>query len=302
MKKNASRSNGKYKLFFLALPFLLMVFAFGYVPLFGWIYSLFHYKAGLDLSQMDFVGLENFAKLISNWDDLSRVMRNTLVMSFLGILASPLPMAFAILLNEIRVPFFKKFVQTTTTLPNFISWIIVFALSFAIFSNEGLIANLLRALGSESTYTAIYGKNSAVWGFQWALGVWKSIGWSGIIYIASISGIDAELYEAARVDGANRFHLIRYITVPGLIPTYFVLLLLGISNMLSNGFEQYFVFYNSLVADRIEVLDYYIYKIGILINDYSYSTVLGITKTVVSVALLFTANLLSKKIRGQSIV
>lgn len=301
-KMKVTRKKGSYRLFFMALPFVMLIFAFAYVPIFGWIYGFFDYKPGLDLSQMEFVGLKNFAKLATDWGDLSRVLRNTFVMSSLGILASPIPMIFAILLNEIRRPFFRKFVQTTTTLPYFISWIIVFSLSFAIFSNEGLISNILKIMGSSQTFSNILGENNAVWIFQWLLGIWKSIGWNGIIYIAAIAGIDAELYEAARVDGANRFQLIRNITVPGLYPTYFVLLLLSISNILSNGFDQYFVFYNTLVANRIEVLDYYIYKVGILINDYSYSTVLGMIKTVLSVSLLFTANTLSKKLRGESIV
>ena len=241
-------------------------------------------------------------KIFTDWRDLSRVLRNTLVMSGLGLLAAPIPMFFAIFLNEIRRPFFKKFVQTTTTLPYFISWIIVFALSFAVFSNEGLIANILKMMGSTKAFTNILGENDAVWCMQWVLGIWKSVGWNGIIYIAAIAGIDAELYEAARVDGASRFQLIRNITIPSLYPTFFVLLLLSISNLLNNGFDQYFVFFNPLVADRIEVLDYYVYKVGILINDYSYSTVLGMLKTLFSVAMLFGANQLSKKVRGESIV
>ncbi len=164
-----------------------------------------------------------------------------------------------------------------------------------MFSNEGLIANILKMMGSTKAFTNILGENDAVWCMQWVLGIWKSVGWNGIIYIAAIAGIDAELYEAARVDGASRFQLIRNITIPSLYPTFFVLLLLSISNLLNNGFDQYFVFFNPLVADRIEVLDYYVYKVGILINDYSYSTVLGMLKTLFSVAMLFGANQLSKK-------
>lgn len=301
-KKKVGKIKAEYRLFLMALPFIIFVFAFSYVPLFGWIYGLFDYKPGLSLSEMNFVGLKNFAKIITDWRDLSRVLRNTLVMSGLGLLAAPIPMFFAILLNEIRRPIFKKFVQTTTTLPYFISWIIVFSLSFAIFSNEGLISNILKLMGSSETFTSILGKNNAVWVFQWLLGIWKSVGWNGIIYIAAIAGIDAELYEAGRVDGANRIQLIRNITIPSLYPTFFVLLLLSISNILNNGFEQYFVYFNPLVADRIEVLDYYVYKVGILINDYSYSTVLGMLKTILSVTLLFSANKLSKKLRGESIV
>lgn len=301
-KLRAVNIKPKYRLFLMALPFIIFVFAFSYVPIFGWLYGFFDYKPGLALSEMEFVGLKNFAKIFSDWRDLSRVLRNTLVMSCLGLLAAPIPMFFAIFLNEIRIPFFKKFVQTTTTLPYFISWIIVFALSFAIFSNEGLIANILNVFGATDVYVNLLGDNNAVWWMQWFLGIWKSVGWNGIIYIAAIAGIDAELYEAAKVDGANRFQLIRNITIPSLYPTFFVLLLLSISNLLNNGFDQYFVFFNPLVADRIEVLDYYVYKVGILINDYSYSTVLGMLKTIFSVAMLFGANRLSKKVRGESIV
>lgn len=301
-KIRAGSIKPKYRLFLMALPFIIFVFAFAYVPIFGWVYGLFDYKPGLQLSEMEFVGLKNFGKIFSDWRDLSRVLRNTLVMSGLGLLAAPIPMFFAIFLNELRVPVFKKFVQTTTTLPYFISWIIVFSLSFAIFSNEGLIANILNHFGASDSYVNLLGENDIVWWLQWFLGIWKSVGWNGIIYIAAIAGIPGELYEAAKVDGANRFQLIRNITIPSLYPTFFVLLLLSISNLLNNGFDQYFVFFNPLVADKIEVLDYYIYKVGILINDYSYSTVLGMLKTIFSVAMLFGANQLSKKIRGESIV
>ena len=301
-KLRAGSIKPKYRLFLMALPFIIFVFAFAYVPIFGWVYGLFDYKPGLQLSEMEFVGLKNFGKIFSDWRDLSRVLRNTLIMSGLGLLAAPIPMFFAIFLNEILLPIFKKFVQTTTTLPYFISWIIVFSLSFAIFSNEGLIANILDHFGASDSYVNLLGENDAVWWLQWFLGIWKSVGWNGSIYIAAIAGIPGELYEAAKVDGANRFQLIRNITIPSLYPTFFVLLLLSISNLLNNGFDQYFVFFNPLVADKIEVLDYYVYKVGILINDYSYSTVLGMLKTIFSVAMLFGANQLSKKIRGESIV
>lgn len=296
------KNKKSYKLFFLALPFLIFVMAFTYVPLFGWIYSFFDYKTGQPLGNMEFIGLENFAKMFKNWQELSRVLRNTLVLSFMGILASPLPMFFAILINEVGNKKFKKVVQTTTTLPYFISWVIVFSLSFAIFSNEGLIANILRVTGSDYQYTTILASKEWAWPFQWLLGIWKSIGWNAIIYIAAITSISGELLEAAEVDGATRIQQIKYIIIPSLLPTYFVLLLLSISNMLSNGFEQYFVFYNPLVADRLEVLDYYIYKVGILTNDYSYSIVLGMNKTFISIILLLFANNLSKKIRGNNII
>lgn len=290
------------KKFFLAsIPFLIFVFAFAYVPLMGWAYAFFDYHPGKTLLECEFVGLDVFAKIWSNRTELFRVMRNTLVMSGICIATMPLAVVFAIMLNEVKNSRFRKLVQTTTTLPNFISWIVVFTLAFAMFSTDGMLAALFKALGVEKTMNLL-GDSEHVWIFQWGLATWKSLGWNSIIYIATIAGIDSELYDAAHVDGANRRQTIRHIIIPGLYSAFFVQLLLAISNMLSNGFEQYFVFYNPLTADKIEVLDYYVYKIGVLTNDYPQSIALGMAKTVISVILLFTANKLSKKIRGEAIV
>lgn len=299
-KKKRKMSEG-LKLLLLALPFVIFVFMFSYVPLGGWVYAFFDYRPGLSLADCQFVGLDVFAKIWQNRDELFRVLRNTLVLSGMGLLASPLPVIFAIILNEIKNSKFRKIVQTLTTLPNFISWIVVFTLAFAMFSSDGMFNSLFRMMGVDVTVN-IMGNNKIAWTYMWALGTWKTLGWSAIIYIASIAGIDAELYDAAHVDGANRLQTILHVTVPGLYSTFFVLLLLAISNMLSNGFDQYFVFYNALTADKLEVLDYYVYKIGVLTNDYPQSVALGMFKTIISVILLFSANTFSKRLRGQSIV
>jgi putative aldouronate transport system permease protein len=224
-------------------------------------------------------------------------------MSFLGILGSPFPAIFAILLSEIKSKKFSKLIQTATTLPNFISWVIVFSLAFSFFSNDGFVNSMMARFNiHHQEGSGILGNNDAVWLFQWGLQCWKGLGWGAIIYLATIAGIDTALYDAAKVDGANRFQAIIHITVPGLFMTYLVLLLLGISNMLNNGFDQYFVFYNALVADKIEVLDYYVYKVGMLSNDYSLSTALGMAKTIISLILLFTANNISQALRGERLV
>ena len=154
----------------------------------------------------------------------------------------------------------------------------------------------------EVSPTGILGDINLTWILQWFFGTWKSFGWGAIIYIAAITGIDSELFDAAKVDGANKMQQIWHITVPGILPTYVVMFLLAVSNILSNGFDQYFMFYNPMVADRIEVLDYYVYKVGFIINDYSYSIALGMLKSVLGIALLFTSNAISKKIRGNSII
>lgn len=293
------------KYLLLAVPFLIYVFAFSYVPLVGWIYSVFDYKIGqkfLDFGSMVFVGLGNFQKLFTERSEVLRVLRNTLALSALGLLATPVPVVFAIMFNEIKNSKFKKIVQTATTLPNFISWIIVYGVAFAFFSVNGFVSVLMQKIGIQPPVMGILGDVDHTWVLQWILGIWKSFGWSAIIYIAAITGIDSELYDAAKVDGANKIQSILHITIPGIMPTYVVMFLLTVSNILSNGFDQYFMFYNPMVADKIEVLDYYVYKVGFYINDYSYSITLGMLKSILGIVLLFTANALSKKIRGESIV
>ncbi len=285
----------------MALPFIIIVFAFSYIPLFGWIYAFFNFKPGIPLRDTSFVGLEYF-KLIITDADMLRVLRNTLAMSLLNVACSVLPIAFAIMITELRSSFIGKLVQSVTTLPNFISWVIVYSLAYAMFSSSGVLNQILLNAGAIIEPTSILGNGGAVWLFQTALGVWKTLGWNAIIYLAAIAGIDYELYNAADMDGAGRLEKIRYITLPGVAPTFFVLLLLAISNILSAGFEQYLVFYNSLVADSIEVIDYYVYRLGIITNDYSYGTAIGMTKSLVSILLLFLVNMLSRKVRGSSII
>ncbi len=290
------------KLFLIALPFIVLVFMFSYVPLFGWVYSLFNYKPGIALSNTAFVGFKNFIEVAKNWVDVSRVLKNTLGLGFLNILVSPLPVIVAVLLNEVRYAKFKKVVQITTTIPNFISWVIVFGMTFSIFSSEGLLNSVLLKMNLIISPANIIGNPDIVWQFQTALSIWKGLGWNCIIYLAAIACIDEELYGAAKVDGAGRFRCMWHITVPELMPTFVVLLLLSISNILGNGFEQYFVFRNSMVQDNIEVLDLYVYRLGIVTNQYSYAITIGMLKSVVSIILLFAANNIAKKIRGQSII
>jgi len=300
------RKKRKYsmKLLLMALPFLAAVFVFYYVPLFGWIYGFYDYKPGIPLSQSEFVGLKYLRiAFTEQGSDLARVLKNSLVLSFLGILVSPAYVAFAILLNEMRGKWFRKWVQVTTTLPNFISWVLVYSVFYVFFAvSDGVVNQVLLKLEWLQHPFNFLGNSEIAWAFQTMVGLWKGLGWGAIIYLAAIAGIDQELYDAAKVDGAARFRTIWHVTVPGIMPTFVVLLLLNVSNMLNNGFEQYYVFYNALVADKLEVIDYYVYRVGLETNDFSYSTVLGMFKTIVSVTVLFTVNWIAKKIRGESII
>lgn len=296
----------KFRLFLMFLPVLLLTFVFSYLPIYGWRFAFFDYKIGDALTADNFVGLKWFSYLFQNaatTRDMLRVLRNTLIMSGLGIATSWLPVAFAIFLAEIRSSKFQRFVQTFTTIPNFISWVLVYSFALAIFSTDGFINNFLRnVMGLVGANTDHLANADMIWVKMLLWGQWKGLGWSAIIYIAGISGIDQQLYEAAKVDGANRFHCMWHITVPGLMPTYCVMLLMSIAGILSNGMEQYLVFENPINKDVIEVLDLYVYNIGIKQGLIPLSTVVGIAKSIVGVTLLFGANGISKLVRGESII
>ena len=296
----------KYRLFLMMLPVILLSFIFAYLPIWGWRYAFFDYKPGGTIGIENYVGFKWFGSLFNDpatVRDLVRVLRNTLIMSGLGIATSWLPIAFAVLLAEVRSTKFQRVVQTLTTIPNFISWVLVYAIAICIFSTDGFVnsflTNVMGVSGANTNYLQIA---DHTWLKMLLWGTWKGIGWSAIVYIAGIAGIDQQLYEAAKVDGANRFRCIWHITIPGLMPTYMVMLLMSVAGILSNGMEQYLVFENAMNKDVIEVLDLYVYHIGIGQNQIPLSTVVGITKSLVGVTLLFAANGISKAVRGESII
>ena len=289
-------------MFLHLLPFLIYVCIFSYVPLYGWIYSVFEYKPGMQLKDMAFVGMKYFSLIYDGSTNFLMVFRNTLVLSGLGLMCSVIPVIFAILLSQLRSGRFSKIIQTVTSLPNFISWVLVYAIFFSMFSvSDGVINQLLVSLGILKAPVNLLGDADKAWYVQTFIAMWKTTGWSAIIYLAAIAGIDQELYDAAAADGANRFQRIIHITVPGILPTYFVLLLLAIANILSNGFEQYWVFQNALTRDKLEVFDTYVYRLGMVNMQFSFSTAMGMFKTIVSIILLTAANFASKLLRGQGI-
>lgn len=284
------------------LPFLVFVILFSYVPLFGWSIAFFQYTPGSSLSAENFVGLKYFRQFFMDTVDMWRVIKNTLIFAVLGLVTMPLPMIFAILLNEVPHKGFSKFVQSITTFPNFISWVIVYSLAFSLFSTEGVINSILMGMGIISKPTNVLSSTSAVYWFQTCLGIWKGLGWSSIVYLAAISGIPQELYEAASVDGAGRFQQMLHVTLPGIAETFIVLLLLSIGNFISVGFDQYFIFQNPVTLKRLEVLDLYVYRLGLINKSYSYSTAIGMIKSLISLVMIFGTNQLAKKIRGNSII
>ena len=294
-----------FKMFLYILPFLAMVLIFSYYPLYGWVYAFFDYRPPKSLAKCAFVGFKWFRSLVSNpvkVHQIVQVLENTFAMSGLTLGTSWLPMLFAVFLNEIRSVKFRKFVQTVTTLPNFISWVLVYSIAFCLFNSTGMMNSFLMNIGWIKEPILFLQSTNHVWFTQWLWLTWKNLGWAAIMYIAAISGIDEEMYEAARVDGASRLQIINFITLPSLLPTYFVLLMLNIANFLSNGMEQYYVFQNAFNKDYIQVLDLYVYNLAMGSGSYSVSVALSMLKSVISVILLFFANGMSKLIRGESIL
>lgn len=302
--KKKKLDQGK-RMFLYMLPFLLLCFAFSYFPLHGWIYSFYDYKPPLKLSQCNFIGLRWFKMIFGNPAQVRQlliVMRNTFAMSFLNIATSVLPLFFAVFLNEIKCKWFRKMVQTLTTIPNFISWVLVYAVAFCLFSNTGMVNTVLQNLGVILKPIKFLDSDSHTYIAMLLWSTWKGLGWGAIMYLASIAGIDQEMYEAARVDGAGRFQLMRYITLPELMPTYFVMLMLSVANFLNNGMDQYFVFQNAFNKAHIQVLDLYVYNIGMTGSSLSLATAISMLKSLISVTLLMAVNGISKKIRGVSLV
>lgn len=304
-EQRVSKNRRSFRMFLCIVPFLVLVFLFSYFPLYGWIYSLYDYRPALGLAGSDFVGLQWFQLLVGSPTQVAQVGQvviNTLAISFLGIATSILPLAFAIFLNEIKAPWFRNSVQTLTTLPNFISWVLVYMIAFSLFSSSGLVNGILSDAGLITTPVKFLDTDQNVWITMTLWSIWKGLGWGAIIYLAAIAGIDQSLYESAEIDGAGRFQKMWYITIPQLMPTYLVLLLLSIANLLNNGMEQYFVFQNAFNKDYIQVLDLYVYNIGMTGNNLSMATAIGMLKSLISVILLFTVNGIAKRVRGESIV
>ena len=290
------------KLFLLILPFIVL---FCYYPLYGWMYAFYDYKPPKTLANCPFVGFKWFKSLVSSQtkiDQIIQVLKNTFAMSGITLGTSWLPMLFAVFLNEIRGVKFRKFVQTVTTLPNFVSWVMVYSIAFSLFNSTGMLNSLLMKLGLIDAPVLFLQSSNHVWFTQWLWLTWKNLGWAAIMYIAAISSIDDEMLQAARVDGASRMQIIRHITIPSLLPTYFVLLVLNVANFLNNGMEQYYVFQNAFNKEYIQVLDLYVYNLAMGSGGYSVSVAISMLKSLVSLVLLIVVNKASKSIRGESIL
>ncbi len=290
-------------LYAMSLPFVAWVFVFSYLPLWGWTMAFQKFRPGRGFFEQEWVGFQHFQTLFQD-DMFYLVMRNTLAMSLLGLLtAFVVPILFAVLLNEVRHTFFKRFVQTVSYLPHFVSWVVVAGIVTKMLSTDnGAVNDLLMWLGVISEPVQFMAKGEWFWGIVTASDMWKETGWNAIIYLAAIAGISPELYEAAKVDGASRIRQIWHITLPGIRSTIIILLIMHIGHLISIGFEKQFLLGNNLVSDYSNVLDLYALNYGLGMGRFSFGTAINIFNSVVSLMLLFLANGLFKKITKESIM
>lgn len=290
-------------LIFMSLPFVIWLFIFKYIPIFGWSMAFQNYMPGKGFFEQEWVGLKYFIQMFQD-DVFYNAMRNTLAMSFLSLaFGFTLPILLAILINEIKREKFKRTVQTISYLPHFVSWVIVASIFNRLLSTDsGVVNNILVALHIIEEPVQFMAKPELFWWIVTAADVWKELGWNSIIFLAAISAISPDLYESAMVDGASRFRRIWHITLPGILPTIMVILIMSIGNLINIGFEKQFLMRNALVRDYSDVLDLYILDYGVNAGRWAFGTAAGIFKSVVSIILVFGANLFSRKALGVGIV
>lgn len=286
-------------LVFMSIPFVLWLFLFKYVPLWGWTISFQKFRPAKDLFDQEWVGWKNFHFLFSD-DSFIRVIRNTIVMSSINlVLGFVTAITLAILLNELRQVMFKRVVQTISYLPHFISWVVAANIISSALAPEGIVNILLMKLHFIDQPILFLGKGNYFWGILGASEVWKNVGWNTIIYLAAITTIDPSQYEAAEIDGANRFQRILHITLPGMKSVIVILLIMNLGNILESGFEPQYLLGNGMTADYSENLDIFVLKYGMQMGNYSLATAAGMFKTVVSFIFLLSANSIAKRL-GES--
>lgn len=286
-------------LYLLLLLPMAYIFIFKYAPIYGVLMAFQEYNIFEGISGSEWVGLDVF-KFIFQQNSFYRALANTLVLNLLDLIAGfPAPIILAILLNELRHVRFKKVTQTILYLPHFLSWVIIGGMVYLMFSTGGMANSVLSSLGLGHIEFLSQKTNWLI--MYVAVGVWHSVGWGTIIYLASIIGINKELYEASDIDGCSRLRKIWHITLPGIKPTIIILLILQIGRMISIGFDRPFVMGNSLVSEYSDVISTYVYRIGIGSGDFSQATAVGLFQSVVGLILLVAANFIAKKIGEQGI-
>lgn len=279
----------------MALPFLIWMIVFNYLPLGGWLMAFKNYKPRYGIWGSAWVGLKYFNEFLQD-KRFYEILRNTFSMSGLNILfGTGSAILLAVLLSEVHNQRFKRTVQTISYLPHFISWVVVSNIFYTFLSSEGLLNDILLRLGVIDEAISFMSKEKSFWGIVTIAQVWKEMGWNAILYLAAITAIDPQLYEAATLDGITRIGKIRYITIPCIMPTIVMLLVLNIGNLLnSTGFDPSYLMGNDMTANYSQNLAVYAYSYGLEMGRYSMSTALSMFNSIFSLILVWSANRLSR--------
>ncbi|MFD3259690.1 ABC transporter permease [Paenibacillus lentus] len=301
------RRNGLRKLYrqrhiqVMALLGIAWIILFNYVPMYGIIIAFKDYRIIKSIAEAPWVGFEHFKAFFED-DNFGNVMKNTLGISLIKlIIGFPLPIIFALFLNEIRSIRFKKAIQTISYLPHFLSWVVLGGILATWLADVGIINNILLALNLIKEPISYLAEPDYFWGIIITSDIWKELGWSAIIYLAAISSVSPDLYEAATIDGAGRFQKMWYVTLPSIKSTISILFILAVSGVLNSNFDQILVLRNALNESASNVIDIYVYQTGMLSGRFSYSTAVGLFKSVIALILLLIANSVTKKLNNTSL-
>lgn len=288
------RKKDQMALHLMMLPGMILLAIFSFTPMFGIIMAFQNYMPARGIAKSPWVGMDNFIFMFQ-MPDSKQIFINTITIAVGKIILSTfVTIVFALLLNEIKNKFMKRSIQTIVYLPTFLSWVILATVVVNIFSYEGPINAVLEMLGIEPILFMASNK----W-FRSVLivtDVWKGFGYGAIIYLAALSGIDPGLYEAAAIDGANRFKRVWHITLPGILPTIMLVTIMNLPNVLNAGFDQIFNLYNPLVMETADIIDTWVYRVGLVERQYSLGTAVGLLRSIVGIILMLSANKIAQKV------
>lgn len=296
LKKDIIRNKGLY---LLLVPVVVYYIVFHYYPMYGAQIAFKNYSPAKGIEGSSWVGFDHFKSFFSSIY-CERLIKNTLLINIKSLVFGfPAPILLALLLNEVKNIKFKKVVQTISYLPHFISAVVLCGMIRAFCGSDGFITSILTQFGFlkqnllyvENLFQPIYVIS----------GIWQGIGWGSIIYLAAISGINGELYEAARIDGAGRLRQVWHVTIPGILPTIITMLVLRIGNLMNLGYEKIMLLYNSAVYETADVISTYVYRKGLMNMNYSFSTAVGLFNSCINLVLLISANKISKKLTDSSL-
>ncbi|MCQ6559344.1 ABC transporter permease [Paenibacillus mendelii] len=298
--KDVGRRIVKYKMLYLMLlPAIVFLLIFSYIPMYGASIAFKEFWISKGILGSPWVGFKHFEQIFAT-DKFWQVFTNTIEINLLRLLFGfPAPIILAILLNEVRHRVFKRSIQTIIYLPHFISWVTISGILFSLLSNEGLVNSIIVLIGGDPVNFLT--SNSMFRPLLIISGIWKEVGWGTIIFLAALSGVNPDLYEASVIDGANRWKQIVHITLPSLLPIISILLILNFGSMMSGGFDQVFNMYNPMVYESGDVIDTYVYRIGLTQGQYSMATAIGLFLNVINFVLLIVVNSAAKKMNGQGI-